>query len=469
MLKKKEENNQPLISIVLLAYNHLDYTKYCIESLLKYASHLNFELITIDNGSTDNTKEYFNVLPHVKKVQLEKNQGVARGFNVGFKLAEGKYILAVNNNVVFTENAIDNLLKCIESDKKIGLVVPSSNYASNMQQIECNYSDLKEMHDFAKKYNLSNIAQWEERIKLVTYTWLIGRDLFEKIGWLDEDFNLTGFNDDCLSFIVRRAGYKLILAKDTFVHHFDFITSFENVQKENFLSINRDTFRKKFGVDAWNDTKIDSVFVEVVSYKKKDTVTILGIDPLCGGTLLQIKNKFKENGVKHINLYTLSHEKKYIADLESICDCILWDDVEELKNYFTGNLFDYIIIEKSLEEYEDIISLFHTLRNMLKKDGFLIFSIKNLSYYVNIANLLQDTYNLNSKQYLFPHFDKYALVTKLCSMGYTLNQIIEKHRPIPHEHKSFLQNMQLCFLNLDLRKAQSLLTTDSYIFSVSKN
>ncbi len=57
----------PLVSIVVLAYNQLEYTKQCIESISRYTSHIDYELITVDNGSSDGTREYFNGLPHARR------------------------------------------------------------------------------------------------------------------------------------------------------------------------------------------------------------------------------------------------------------------------------------------------------------------------------------------------------------------------------------------------------------------
>jgi GT2 family glycosyltransferase len=65
----------PLVSLVVLVYHKLDYTKQCIESLYRYTSHLDTELITINNGSTAYTQRYFDGLPNLKKLAFTENQG----------------------------------------------------------------------------------------------------------------------------------------------------------------------------------------------------------------------------------------------------------------------------------------------------------------------------------------------------------------------------------------------------------
>ena len=67
---EKDETVFPLVSLVVLAYNNVKYTRECVESIYRHSSQLNFELITVNNGSTDGTEEYFSSLPHKKKGQL---------------------------------------------------------------------------------------------------------------------------------------------------------------------------------------------------------------------------------------------------------------------------------------------------------------------------------------------------------------------------------------------------------------
>ena len=129
-IAKQNKNKQYKykISIFVVAYNKLEYTKAAVESIYKYTdfSQGDIELITWNNGSNDETEQYFENLPNEKKINYKYN---AFGTSIFPDVFEGRYVVAFSNDVVATPNWLDNLIKCVESDDKILLVVPTcQNY-----------------------------------------------------------------------------------------------------------------------------------------------------------------------------------------------------------------------------------------------------------------------------------------------------------------------------------------------------
>lgn len=389
--KEPLKKNSPLVSIVVLAYNHLDYTKLCIESLYRYTSHIDFELITINNGSTDQTKEYFEALPHQKKISFVENIGVDKAINHGFRIAEGKYTVNVSNDLVLTTNWLDNLLICAESDEKIGMVVPASSYSSNCQQMDLGYKNLTEMQEMAKAHNVSSPLKWEERLRLITYTCLIRTDLQKEFGGFDEDFNPGGFDDDALCFKARRAGYKLILAMDTFVHHFGSVTFQVEYAKNNIYIKNRKLFNDKFGVDVWSVCFIDFNILNLASLDLKDpteSIDILGIGLSCGATLLQLKNLLRKKGVLDIKLWYISEGSYNLEDLKTICAGCESSRNQPLSEIYSDKSFDYVIVESD-SRYIDIQMYYKYLMSRLKPKGQMIFTANNEQIYKQISNAIQ--------------------------------------------------------------------------------
>jgi GT2 family glycosyltransferase len=92
-------SNLPLISFVVLNWNGLENTKICLESLQK-VDYPNFEIIVVDNGSVDGSKDYLSKLRNIKYLDLPENLGFTGGHIAGKELAEGKYIAIVNNDLV---------------------------------------------------------------------------------------------------------------------------------------------------------------------------------------------------------------------------------------------------------------------------------------------------------------------------------------------------------------------------------
>jgi O-antigen biosynthesis protein len=371
---------KPLVSIVVLAYNHLEYTKICIESIFKYTSHINYELITINNGSTDGTKKYLNSLKHKKKIDFVENVGPTNGFNAGVQAAAGEYTACVCNDIVLTSNWMDNLLKCIRSDEKIGFVTPGASSVSNCQRINGQYSNLIEMQQFAKEYNVSDPRKWEERLRLMPCVLLTRTELLAQIGFYDPTFYFGEFGDDDFSFRVRRAGYKLIYARDTFIYHFGSITTDIEHKKLKSLEVSRKLFMEKYGVDSWDDANFNPGLVDMLRFDKHDNISILGINTMCGGTPLQIKNRFKENGVPDVSIYNYTEVEKYVTDLKTVSDEVAFGKLEKLYEIYEPKAFDYIIIEKGLEQCTDLDEISGNMRKLLKDEGQLILKINNSVY-----------------------------------------------------------------------------------------
>lgn len=366
------EPERPTVSIVLLAYNHLDYTKLCVESLFRYTKDVSFELITVNNGSTDSTEEFFRSLPNPKKISFQENVGVDQAINAGFRLAEGKYTLNLSNDIVLTSHWLSNLVKCMESDEKIAMVAPMCGYSSNSQQVNLGYHDLNEMQAKAEQYNKSNPALWEDRMRLVTYTCLFRTDVQKQIGGFDEDFNPGAYDDDAISFRIRRMGYRLMLAADTYVHHFGSVTFNAEYSKNNLAWRNYHLFFKKFGVYSWIASKADFNVVDLADYGRKEKITVLGVGSSCGASLLQIKNRFRRNGNNMVAIDYLTEDENTLPDLKTICTSCVCAPAEEVKRNFGDKRYELVVVESETDKLKDLEAFYRELAGMLAARGRLI-------------------------------------------------------------------------------------------------
>ena len=125
--KTKREKNiakDPLVVAVVLTWNDIKMTSTCIESLL-IANYKNLKIVVVDNGTNPQScpvlKERF---PEIIPVQLSKNHGFTGGCNRGIEKGMelgAQYIFLLNNDTIVHQDAISNLVECMESNKKIGL------------------------------------------------------------------------------------------------------------------------------------------------------------------------------------------------------------------------------------------------------------------------------------------------------------------------------------------------------------
>ena len=110
------------LSVCIVTWNSEKYIEQCVDSLYNQ-SYLDFELIVVDNASTDRTRE--NILKLQKKYAFqlllqEYNTGFCGGHNVGIRVAKGKYYMPLNPDVLLTRDYIETLIKWIEKEKKVG-------------------------------------------------------------------------------------------------------------------------------------------------------------------------------------------------------------------------------------------------------------------------------------------------------------------------------------------------------------
>lgn len=243
------EETQSLTSIVILTYNKLDYNKLCIESIRQYTKQGSYELIVIDNNSKDGTAEWLQSQQDITFILNTENVGFPAGCNQGIRLAKGDSILLLNNDTVVTPNWLINLRRCLFSAGDIGAVGAVTNSCSNFQSIYCEYGSIEDMISFARQVNRPNPACWEDRTRLVGFCMLIKAEVIKKIGLLEEAFSPGNYEDDDYCLRIRHAGYRLVLCRDTFIHHFGSISFGEQATHfNNLLETNRQKFIEKWGI-----------------------------------------------------------------------------------------------------------------------------------------------------------------------------------------------------------------------------
>lgn len=381
-LSKLMTEEYPLVSIYVLAYNNLEkYTKGCIESILRYTEDINYELILVDNGSSDGTYEYFKSIKHSKKkiIRITKNLGAAYSSPLIFKEAMGKYLVAIANDILVTKNWLSNMLKCAESDMRIGMVNPVLDFVTNLQSIDLKYDNLEDMQKKAEKYNISDSTKWHERLRLITLGTLFRKECLDIIGYVDYGF-IHHYADDDLTFRVRRAGYKAILCKDTFISHRGG-ESDKGIETElSGMYKGKNFFEDKYyGISTEDASNYEPTMISFIEADKLDNkiYSVLGIDTLCGTPILELKNKLREGRIFKTKLYAFSQEAKYWMDLKTICDDVIVDRVEYIDEYYENKRFDYVIVGRELNLYKDPYKLLSSLGKFIDENGSIILKLKN--------------------------------------------------------------------------------------------
>lgn len=281
-------------SIVIVTHNQQPLLTRCVESVRRHTEAGRYELIVVDNASIDGSLEWLREQKDIKLVELTSNEGFAKGCNAGAAVATGDAILLLNNDTVATPRWLEQLELALASDPSVGAVGPVTNQAGYGQAIETTYRTMEEMERFAEAYNVSTPSSWQERLKLIGFCLLISCAAWERVGPLDESFGIGNFEDDDWSLRARRAGYRLLLCRDTFIHH-EGSASFRH-QQELYRKLMRDnavTFQHKWGFHPAIATNIRTDALDALepAIADRQGLKVLEIACGCGGTLLELRNR----------------------------------------------------------------------------------------------------------------------------------------------------------------------------------
>ena len=204
----------PKVSIIIVNYNGKELLQKCLDSLLK-VNYDNFEIILVDNNSTDGTVEFITKnYPSLIIIKLDSNKGFAEPNNVAAKISKGKYLLFLNNDTVVTPNFISEMVKVMETDKKIAvcqslLLKPDGSVDSSGDFID---------HLGVVYNSKTKIDEIREVSSARGASMLVRSDIFEKLDGFDQKFFIT-FEDVDLCWRSWILGYRVLIIPTSIVYH----------------------------------------------------------------------------------------------------------------------------------------------------------------------------------------------------------------------------------------------------------
>lgn len=246
-------DDEPMVSVVVVTYNNLDLTKECLKSIDLNSNYRNLEIIVVDNASSDGSPEFLREWAgqgaNRKLVLNDDNRGFAAANNQGLAIGSGEYLVMLNNDTYVTAGWVRGLVRHLQRDKTIGLIGPVTNNIGNEAKIDINYNNMTEMQKASASYTRRHLGQVYPLRTAAFFCVMMSRDVYEKVGSLDEAFGRGFFEDDDYCRRIEQIGLRIGCAEDVFVHH-HLSASFNKMkqqERQKLFEENLKIYEKKWG------------------------------------------------------------------------------------------------------------------------------------------------------------------------------------------------------------------------------
>ena len=224
------QSEAPDLSIVLVCWNNKEYMDPCLESLYNPGLKCSFDVVVVDNGSTDGSQEMLREkYPQVRIIQNESNLGLGKASNQGIEATKGRYILLLNNDTIVNGASFDAMVDFLENHPKAGGVGGRlMNPDGSPQSYYNNFSTLTEEFFVATR-----IGEWirpgypaiMEADEVKSVDWLgsaclmLRREALDQVGLLDESYFIYGDEAD-LQYRLKKAGWEIYFLPEVYTIHY---------------------------------------------------------------------------------------------------------------------------------------------------------------------------------------------------------------------------------------------------------
>ncbi|NUN64581.1 glycosyltransferase family 2 protein [Pseudanabaena biceps] len=220
-------------SIILVNYNGSKFLHECLNSIQKFGEFNNWEVIIVDNASTDNSISIIiNNFPSFKLICSHTNWGFSKANNLAVRSSQGEYLLFLNTDTILTKNTPEVLLNHLNLNKNIGIISPRITFENGRYQLSCGdlpnllsefidkirYAFDNEFYDFLSTFYDRQYSKVQEVGWVTGACMMMRRDVFEQIDGFDENFFMY-FEDKDICKRVKDLGYKVVYYPETTIIH----------------------------------------------------------------------------------------------------------------------------------------------------------------------------------------------------------------------------------------------------------
>lgn len=223
-----------IIDIIVPVFNQYTLVKGCIDSILKSNSKVAYEIVVINDCSTEmELNQYLQDLSEQKKITLIvnfQNQGFTKNVNLGMKLHPTRDVILLNSDTAVYNNWLDRIKDAAYSESKIGTAIPLSNacHISNYPNKAGNQDVLFEISDGELDYLASQLSPKYCNVPTtVGFCMFIKRAVLNAVGYFDDYHFPIGYGEETdFCYRARKIGWEHIVVGNVFVRHYEGSSSF---------------------------------------------------------------------------------------------------------------------------------------------------------------------------------------------------------------------------------------------------
>lgn len=375
-------------SIVILSYNLMELTQQCVESIRQNNLSSSYEIIVVDNNSTDGVREWLKEQEDIKLICNSENKGFPYGCNQGIKIAEPENnIFLLNNDTVVTPNAIFWLRMGLYEKECVGATGSVSNYVMNGQMIVEKYDTLTEYISYGKRNNLPRKNPYEKKLFLVGFALMLKRESLDNIGLLDVRFSPGQYEDNDLGIRLNYAGWQVLLCKNSFIYHYGsgggkYTESWNSISEKNANKL-----KEKWKFDIRYYTWARGEIIKLITHNPDQPIKVLEVGCGMGATLAKIQYLWPQAMVCGIEIV------ERVAQIGANYLDIIQGNIETMEIPYAKEQFDYIILADVIEHLYEPEGTIKRLMPYLKKGGAFLCSVPNIMHVSVLMPLLQGQFD----------------------------------------------------------------------------
>ena len=246
--------SKPAVSVVVPVFNAQEFTLNCLSALWNHSANYSFEVIVVDDCSTDETATMLSRWSGLRVIRNASNLGFVRSGNAGALVSEAEYLVFLNNDTQVQPGWLDALIDTFRSYSEAGMVGSRLLYPSGRLQEAGGV-----VFGDGSAWNFGNLddpykpeyCYLREPDYVSGASFAIRRTLFEAVGGFDDHFAPAYYEDVDLAFRVRRAGYRVFYQPASMLVHFEGVSAgtdeTTSTGMKRFQSINQRLFVERWG------------------------------------------------------------------------------------------------------------------------------------------------------------------------------------------------------------------------------